>query len=394
MHLTKALLLTLLLPALQAIATPEIGYATFNKLGEELYVAGLFAELQNATTKDASDLRGKQRIALKILADKISSRKLSKMFTEGAVVNNSSQAVERNLYHLDALKDLIKGRLERGDLLSIDFDGVEKITVNINYIEIGELYSSEFFRLLLNSWVGPVPPSSEFRNKILGLSKFSDSKTIFENLAVADSRLNLGREWKPDFVAELAQQSNQPAAPSPQAVAIVNKPENNKAAIRLSKAANKEPHLSETEPGNTSIANTTLDSEDLKELSLLPPAEIPLTEETQLASAADAEEFITTKKDIDLEAAFSQRLAKMSLKDIIYPRRAMELGQTDTLTAQVTISRSGKLQELVLLKESRYGLLNRAVKYAVNKTKYPPLPETIAGEIFSFTFPVAFKLEH
>ena len=99
----------------------------------------------------------------------VSARSFSRKLAEAIRINNDRDDVSRLKTEVGRLLKMFKGTYQKGDVLQFDYHTNFGTRVILNGQILGEIpRSNELYKLLINIWVGERPPSSKFKEGILG----------------------------------------------------------------------------------------------------------------------------------------------------------------------------------------------------------------------------------
>jgi len=88
------------------------------------------------------------------------------------------------------------------------------------------------------------------------------------------------------------------------------------------------------------------------------------------------------------------RLQKWTYQYLRYPQRAVSRGQEGNVRLKVSINRAGKVINIIVLEESEFNSLTNEARRAVKRASpFPAVPDSVPGDPYSFTLPIAFKLQ-
>lgn len=144
--------------------------------GKEYYI-GQFSIDNAAIYRTAEDLiyiDAARRMEFKFLSERrTSGRTFARQLVEGMKINNEKVALKANLANIKLFKSFFKKSFKKGDLLRIDYHTDFGTRVFLNNRRLGEISGDsstkkEFFRLIINIWLGERPPSKKFRDGLLG----------------------------------------------------------------------------------------------------------------------------------------------------------------------------------------------------------------------------------
>ncbi len=409
------------------LAKPALnGMAPHTELGKERFIAALYS---NTLSKDANAILNSteaRRMELKVTARFLSARSLNSMWIEGMAINNSSTELEAHAENLAKLTNMVRKRLLQGDVLAIDYAPSIGTTVSVNDVELGTIASPEFFPLLLRSWIGRVPLSSDFRKQLLAEGDVGASIAgRYASIEPDPARIEVVSGWansKPpappaalDADSEEASSTPQLAiAPPPPPVKLSPPPGN----VDTAPAPTRQPSRSQAQSTVEAIKkqdpqkvaaslpkNKPAPAQPKATEQPKPPAE-PKPEPVVVAKAATPAPAVEDEEDDDFEEEiFSatslldrQFYVSSSLfsiqKNVKYPRRALERQQQGTVRLAITVDRNGAVQQIVTVEESKHRALDRAAVDAVeDASPFATVPNGVGGDSFTFTAPITFALK-
>ncbi|MFL0811601.1 MAG: TonB family protein [Agarilytica sp.] len=413
--LSKQLIVTLVLTfsafgAFKLQAEPLLnGVATHAELGQEQFIAGLFTSTLSDSSGTILSTQEEKRIQVRVLAPRLSSRRFRRMWIEGMAINASPAELEKHANDMADFSNMVKIKMIAGDIFSVE-RREDAVRVSINSVMLGEIEDPQFFDLLLRTWIGPVPLSSEFRDALLTAGSIKPGPlTRFESTRPSDTRITAIESAVTAKLAGSTSGNSQTKQSSSPKVAV--------AAPKIEPEIAAPPQISapsgpeEEEPTKIALAPPTLDdssdetTEEPPEVAETPepPKATPAPVKVVLAPQEEAlDESIFDEEDDEVfsaesllkEQLYYSQLAKFTHKYIEYPQRAWDRGREGNIRLRVTINRKGKVKKTELLEEARYKSLNKAARIAVkNASPYPAIPEEISGDDYSFTFRIAFKIK-
>lgn len=389
--LQSALLLLLMLLNIvgNVHAAPRLnGMATHVQLGEEQFIAALYSDTLSSDARDLMLKDEDKAMELRILADNLFARRFQRMWIEGIAINAGTTEMEKNAQHLASFSNSLKVRMIRGDILRIERMTADNVTkVQLNNQLIDTIPDAKFFDLLLRTWLGPVPLSSNFKDALLAAGKVdAELAGRFSQITPSSAR-----------VAEVSTLIE----PKPATQSTGARPDSSAGPAVASTSA--------TTPGTTgSASENTAPSEPAEDTvaNNAPPATQPPPEPEQLVTEAnlfedeaifedeeDNEAYSFTAENLLSEQIYIAKLTKWTGNFVTYPRGALRNQQQGTVRLTVTLARDGRVKDVQILEKSEYDTLNKAATRAVKSASpYPAVPDAITGEQFLFTVPVVFRL--
>jgi TonB family protein len=173
------------------------GIASEQELNTEYFLAALYLPTASNDASEILAMKGQKRMEMRVTSDDFSPRKFAGLWRDSLVINNSPADVEK--FGQDMLKfaTLMKGKLATGDQVLIDQSSSATV-VSVNGIELAR-FSPEFFPVLLRTWIGPRPESSDFKKDLLSKGTVREEfRTRYTNIVPLDGRKQLATLWSTD----------------------------------------------------------------------------------------------------------------------------------------------------------------------------------------------------
>ena len=216
--------------------------------------------------------------------------------------------------------------------------------------------------MLLATWIGTVPLSSDYRDSLLKVGDVNSTlRTRFSGITPTAARIAEVRAWGGAEVAD---------AKTSQAKSSVAK----SSARAEEQVAIQKPSLDVPAPAvKTAVATAAKPAVPAKAEEDEGPA---LTAQTLLAR----------------QFYVSDAIKKIRSKTK-YPQRALDRGQAGNVRVAVVINRQGEIIGTNILEGSPYDLLNKEALDAVRRSApFTALTDAISGAQFEFTVPMRWTL--
>jgi TonB family protein len=383
-----SLLLALIL-IFSAAAKAELqlnGSAIYEDLGKQQFVAALFVEDLSSNANSIQLQQSPKRMEVRIIND-YSKRRWLNLWMQSISINNDRESFSGSAQEVIDIMRAPRSAPKRGDVIEYLFDPDQGTSVRFNGTELITNYPPEVFNILLRTWIGPIPPSTAFKDQLLGNSIDMDADELLTDIQPQSSRVALAASWM---------------APAPEPIALEPVADEATTAADTPEA---EPQLAAAEsiaadPESTAAATDQAETLEGPEQIAAETEQIADNEDTNLAATADTgEEQEEEIADFNVSEALAQRdytplVVAQIYKAIRYPNRAADKNQQGTVRIGVTIDRSGDLISAVITQESRYRLLNQAAHKAVKKAApFPQLPEEMKADNFEVNLPITFRLQ-
>lgn len=362
--------------ASSAQAAPRLnGMATHVQLGEEQFIAALYADTPSKDAKTLLLAEENKVMELRVLTDNLFARRFQRMWIEGIAINAGTAEMEKHAQNLASFSNALKFKMTKGDILRIERAPAEKSTkVYLNQQLIETLPAANFFDLLLRTWLGPVPLSSQFKDALLAsgtvdpdlAARFNATTPSAARIAEIGAATQKGVSAQPSPSTPVSTPDLAPATPEVATAESQDQPKEIPAEIP--------PPVAEPEPEQLVTEATLFGNETI------------LDDEDDSAYSFTAENVLS-------EQIYIAKLTKWTSNFVTYPRGALRNQQQGTVRLTVTLARDGRVKDVQILEKSEHDALNKAATRAVKSASpFPAVPDAITGEQFLFTVPVVFRL--
>lgn len=377
--LSAALLLLSAFSTLAQTSEPVLnGLAAYTQLRKEYYIGGLFLGWPGRDSAAIANMPGKKRMELRVTADRWPPLRFAQQWNQLILINNDSALLNANVMDVLAFTGIPKGDLVEGDRLTIEFEPDAGTVVSLNGQPVVRTGSAALFTMLLNTWIGPRPPSSEFKRDILNLPKDPAGVELasrFESLHPSDARKKAVAAWggkaEPEPAALASAEANKAKpAPAPAKVEADTKPR--------TEAKVPAPTPAPAQPARVATAENPH------------PAAAPQPDNSAQQAQKAREEH--EKTQVALYNDYLAQIRRQVNKNTEYPRRAVKEGIEGLVVLRVQLDRLGNLLGMELA-QSAHDVLDRAAESAVKSAlPFPPAADQLEGSQFQFLVPIVFKL--
>jgi TonB family protein len=346
------------------------GMAVHVDLGKEQFIGALYSTPLSDNPDKLLANTQTMRMVLKIVSpDGVTTRRFSRWWIEGMAINNSAALLTEQADNMVKFDGLFKGRFAPNDTIAFISEPGKGVNITINDVLLGNIASDKFFSMLLRTWIGKVPLSSDYKDGILKNGNVSaELKSRFDKIKPSKERTTEVAGWSKiksaaDLAAEKEKEAKDAAAKSSSSSSVDNAKQ--LAAQKAEQAKSEASKLAaqKAAPVVTAAAN----DDDEK------PA---LTAQTLLAR----------------QFYVSDQLKKV-YANVRYPKKALEKGQIGSVRLTIVINRQGNLVSTNIAQASEFEILNEAALEAVNKTTFTAIPDAITGSTFEFNAPLRFTLQ-
>lgn len=142
------------------------GMGLRKKLWIKVYVGGLYLQQPSSSPQVVATSDQVKRMRMRFLTDRATREKLSDAWYEGFAANCGADA-RRLSSEIDRFVGWF-GDMSDGDVVDITYVPGTGTTVAVNGAEEGTIPGEAFADALFMVWVGPEPPSGDFKEGILG----------------------------------------------------------------------------------------------------------------------------------------------------------------------------------------------------------------------------------
>lgn len=346
------------------------GMATHIDLGKEQFIGALYASTLSDNADKLLSTNQAMRMELKIVAPEgVTTRRFSRWWIEGMAINNAPSLLTEQADNMVKFDGLFKGRFVTNDTISFSYEPGKGVNIAINDALLGNISGDKFFGMLLRTWIGKVPLSSDYKDDILKAGNVNAAlKARFDKIKPTKERSNEVAGWsKLKSPAEVAAEKEKEAA---------------------AKSSSSQSSSSE------SAKLAAQKAEQAKAEAAKLAAQKAATPAPAAAANDDDEKPALTAQNLLARQFYVSDNLKRIYASVRYPKKALERGQTGSVRVAVTINRQGNIVSASVVQASEVESLNEAALEAVNKVApYPAIPDAITGSTFEFTAPIKFVLQ-
>lgn len=375
------------------------GSSVYSDLGKDQFAAALYLETLQKNPSIAHSMQGQKRMEVRVL-NNYSKRRWFNLWMQSISINNSRETFSKSAQDLITLMQAAKSAPQKGDFIEYLSSPDQGTSMRFNGTELVADLPAEVFGLLLNTWIGAIPPTTSFKDEILGKESNPAAVELLETVVTDPQRVTLAASWtlppepvvvskvKPKAAIEknLKAKATVPAKPKVTPAPLENKlPEVATAVAAIAAVISK----SAAAKQQSAVAKSTAAIANSKNSDLA-----KTTAEATLASN-DAEDEV----DFSITEALTMRdytplVVQQIYKKISYPSRAIDRGYEGTVRMAIVVSKSGALENVTVAQESKHSILNKAaIKATERAAPFPELPADLNTDHFEITVPITFKLK-
>ena len=377
------------------------GIANYQELNKEYYIGALLLEDPLTTESEITAYKDRKQMKLLVTASRWSARLWQQQWQNNIAINNNILTDEPRLQQdLAFFTSFLKGKLIKGDELVIDYTPGKGTHIRLNNYPVIKTGNDKIFNYLLNTWVGRLPPSREFKHRILNLTPDAatrESIRLLDGNTLSEERIELVSQWyqAPNKKLLLATNKQKEAIKKSNKLAKQNKQKEDRNSKRK--------EMAKIENKNKLIKKNQLAKEKLERLKRETQAEQARVKREKAEKAARIAKLkmakVQKKKEAQLEQYYYKDLYQWQLRQAIqgevsYPAWAKQFSQEGIIEAQFTINRKGKVKSVSLLDLAAPKMLGAEVDKAIRKAGLMTLPpKQLLGKSWSFTVTYQFNLK-
>lgn len=363
--------------SLASAAEPILnGMATHIDLGKEQFIGALYSSSLSDNPDKLTVSTQSMRMELKIVAPEgITTRRFSRWWIEGMAINNSPALLTEQADNMVKFDGMFKGRFAVNDTIAFAYEPGKGVNITINDVFLGNITGDKFFSMLLRTWIGKVPLSSDYKDGILKNGQVNaELKSRFDKIKPTKER-----------TAEVANWSK---LKSPAEIAAEKEKEK-----EAKEAAAKNSSAQASSVDNAKLAAQKAELAKAEAAKLAAQKAAAATAATAPANDDDDKPALTAQSLLARQFYVSDQLKKI-YGNVRYPKKALERNQSGGVRIAIVINRQGNLVSSSIVQAAEVDSLNEAALEAVTKSApFAPLPDAIAGNTFEFTAPLRFTLQ-
>jgi len=405
----------------------------------DIYVGALFAPTQVNEPHQLVDLDLNKRMTLRFVS-KYSNRKMARFWKQRIAMNNSRDSWRPFTKEIITFANIFKSPIQPGDEINIDYIANKGTLIYLNGTHFLTVEKKEFFELLLNIWIGTIPPTEAFKKGITGQNSETDNTNLisqYEGIQPIIGRFDGDKVSPADSTTQVALTSSKPKTNIKKEIVVEQKPASKQPANKEQNKANVDSSAKETRKlvdslkvdlpvTRTQIDKPVLDrpakAQNPQSESVVANDQVQsnrLELDTQTPSPnKNPQDNLVQKTEAKTETTPSEKVAKLDLPeeklfdaDLLlgsytlelinyirkrqsYPKKALREGIEGSLTVQIKIDSAGQIIESNYLQRSGKRTLDRAVMKTIRKAQpFPTIPEELDLQEFEFEVPMNFSIK-
>ncbi len=352
------------------------GMATHIDLGKEQFIGALYSSSLSDNPDKLTVTNQSMRMELKIVAPEgITTRRFSRWWIEGMAINNSPALLTEQADNMVKFDGMFKGRFSVNDTIAFTYEPGKGVNVTINDVFLGNITGDKFFSMLLRTWIGKVPLSSDYKDGILKNGQVNaELKSRFDKIKPTKERTAEVANWSKlkspaEIAAEKEKEKEAKEAAAKNSSAQASSVDSAKIAAQKAEQAKAEAAKLAAQKAASAVATPASANDD------------------------DDKPALTAQSLLARQFYVSDQLKKI-YGNVRYPKKALDRNQSGGVRIAIVINRQGGIVSSSVVQASEVESLNDAALEAVTKSApFAPLPDAITGGTFEFTAPLRFTLQ-
>lgn len=386
-----------------SIALDLNGIASFKQLRKEYYIAALYLATPSDDSSTIINSNGTQRMVIKVTTDKWSPRRWALTWQDNIAINNDLSAHPELLETIMAFTQFPKSKLTQGDQLIIDYSPAFGTVIKLNGFNVVKTEDKTLFNFMLNTWLGKLPPSQEFKQRILSQQKDSEEASLkarFDSLQLSVARKNTVASWisadqekeaarLAAIEAKKAQAQKEKQNKAYQAALAKQKAQQQAKAKQQQLLAEKKRKADQEKKQQLAKARATAKAQREAERKRAQ------AEAEKQAQAEQKSKKIRAEEQNYYFAHYQWELQRDATNRVSYPVWAAKFGQQGLVKLSAKVNESGEIIELNHHNESVSQLLKQEAERALRESaSYIFPPAELSGESWNVFFEYDFNLNN
>lgn len=383
------------------------GIAIYQELGIEYYVANLNLSDINVASADILQFEGEQSLIIKVTTKRWSARKWKAQWQNNIAINNEPTTDAQLIDQLAHFTQFPKGSLISGDEVVIKYSEDLGSRVSFNGHPVLSTNNKDFYRYILNTWLGKFSPNRIFREKISGQAVLDYALLEVSRLPVELTRIDKVKPW---FSAEIeleAKRKQQELAEQQRRVKLEQEKKKRIASenarlqeqirqeqVNLETARKKAEALKQAKLVAERKAKEKIENEKKERLRKQKLAKLEQKRKQRAAiEEAKKEELRAINKQKYLYELYQWELQAKLNEAVVYPPWARQFNQEGRVSLVFSINRAGNIVNLDSGKSLASKILLQEVeKRLTTLVEAYPITKELKGDSWPFTINYVFSL--
>ncbi len=370
------------------------GIASYSELRKEYYTAALYLQQPQANSEGVLKSNQAKQMKLLVTAKRWSPRLWTQQWQNNIAINNDVIEGNKRLQKdLDLFTRFLKGNLIAGDLIVINYVPDNGSEIFINNELILATKGMKLFNYLMATWIGKLPPTRDFKNRILSLSTDASTNIAIEKFD--NHRVPAERQQKIKYWLDM---SNQVAKKQLELKESQKNQKSQKsqyqAKLKAQKLAKKK--LKSEQVFQQKLIDKEKVARELAAKKKRQARELAIKKQRakRLKLAKLNKEKEAQQQQYYLKDFYEWQLRQAIRKTIKYPAWAKQFNQEGIVDAQFNVNALGKISGVKIQENSAPKMLVAEVNTAIGKIsgKIRP-PAKLKGKNWTFGLTHKFDLK-
>lgn len=382
------------------------GSAAYQQLTRTYYLAGLWLP---QTSNDPAYIQSPstaKRMQLVVDINRWTPRKWASQWQNNIAINNDLASARPELQQaLMTFTQFPRDELQKGDEILVEFSPGANTRVLLNGDPVIESPGTDLFNFLLNTWIGKLPPSREFRHQILNQSDAALAQQLTAHQVPAVRRGLYPRwltaEQNAAAIREAAIQAQQQAEQQAQADARAEQQQRQQQARAEEQARQQEAQRQQEEAARIAAARSAAEKAAAERAAALRAAQAAAVKAQASKLSGSTSNALGARKSAAVLAEEQRyyldllqwNLQRRTAADVKYPPWAKQFGQQGLAQLDFSLSRKGEITNIQVRDEQVADLLTGELERALTSAaKAVDLPAELNGDSWPLSVSYLFSL--
>lgn len=369
------------------------GSASYFHLTRDYYLGGLYLPTKSDDIDYIHAARTAKRMQIIIQVPSWTPRRWSQIWQNNIAINNENLSPSAQMQQaLITFTSFPRAELKAGDEIIIDYQPNGNSRVLLNGDLVIEVPGTEFFNYMVNTWVGTLPPTREFRQQILGQSQAND-KQVDTLLKHRPNRTGLWAGWiAAEEAQRLAQEeetqrlAQEAAAEKRRAEEAARRAEQQRQQEEQARIAAAQLAAQQAQAKVVAAPKVTASAPTTTAKAAPAPVTTPKTNQASLQALADEQRYFLDMLQWDLQRKVEANVS--------YPAWAKQFGQEGHVVIDFRLHKNNEISDVQIRDASLSDILISEVQRAI-RTVSPniAIPQQLAGESWLLKAHYQFSLQ-
>lgn len=342
----------------EGVELPLAGLGLYEYLGEEIYLGALFGAPDSNSYSSATV----RKLQMRIVAENLSARRFNRLWLDAIALNSEREERNRLATAIMEFGGMLEMDLRRGDRIDFDYLSAHDLIIfQLNDVVYGEISGADFFQLLLQGWIGPTPPSVQFKEGLTGQQLSPGYMNMLERFTTLSPT-----QTRREEVRETIEYMD----------------------FRQREVLAREQRLEQERLAQQLLELTAWQQDTQRRQQ----AVLRSMGETDSMIKEIQSRYLTNQ--LQLSQEYEQLVSSLISQQMQYPAQASNRQIQGRVLLEVSINRPGYIVGVTLIESSGHSILDETALEIVNgMASLPPIPEKMPAQIFTVNIPFNFVLD-